>query len=128
RPPDEKPDAEMILDQEIARLYEEYPSEASDLQAELAHALENARVLAKRYAVQLRPGLQAQAPKIAVPPLALRQALLSAFAAAIAASPGRTIGISMGQSKTKVCIILQSDGEAAGDVTGLVDQPAFHAA
>lgn len=124
----EKPQAKTMLDQEMARLYEEYQSEASDLQAELAHALDNVRVLAERYGVQLRSALQVRVPQIAVPPLALRQALLSVFAAAIGAAPSRSINISMTQAKSRVHVTLQSDGQATEDGIMLVDQPAFQAA
>jgi len=95
------------LNEEIAWLRDGFRSEASVLSAELAEALRDAAILAKRYGVTLRQAPIPALPKVAVPPMALRQALLTALTAVIPPTTGLSLDIQVASSETGATITLQ---------------------
>ncbi|MBX3000065.1 MAG: response regulator [Caldilineaceae bacterium] len=112
--PYHEPQAYEALQSEISWLHE-FHAEASDLRQELALALEKASPIAEHYGVKkLHTALPDQMSAVAVPPMALRQVLLTAITAMIStASPNTTVGIAVEQpAQTSLCIKLRQENHS----------------
>lgn len=111
--------AEEALQGEISWLHE-FQAEASDFRQELERAMENASLIADRYGVALCTQLPPQAPAVPVPPMALRQALLTAMTAMIGTpspkpmSGKSAVRITVDQpAQTSLRVTLRSEGQTA---------------
>jgi CheY-like chemotaxis protein len=112
--PSREPQAYQALQSEISWLHE-FQAEASDLRQELALALEKASLIAERYSVKkLHSTLPAQISAVAVPPMALRQVLLTAITAMITTtSPNTTVRIAVEQpAHTSLCIKMWQESQS----------------
>ncbi|MCC7354801.1 MAG: hypothetical protein IT330_13725, partial [Anaerolineae bacterium] len=92
-PPPAVSNKEVGLQKEVAWLQRGFPPEAGDVRAELTYALQAAGTLAQHYHVALHDGVPVMNDRVAVPPIALRQALLAVLTCAITRSPGQEITV-----------------------------------
>jgi CheY-like chemotaxis protein len=114
------------LQGEISWLHE-FQAEASDLRQEFERALENAALVAARYGVKLAAKLPPRLSPVAVPPMALRQALLTALTALISSSANTVLRIAVDQpAQTSLRVHLCQEMPARGGGAALQDRAMVH--
>ena len=99
------------VDNEVAWLRGEFPTEVGQADVELAHALHDAKPLSIRYAVKLLEPVDVSPGLVPVPPHLLRQVYLTLLTTVMAQAPGRTLHVTQTVTETTVEVaVSQSAG------------------